>query len=210
MTIQNKNAEQATFNLTLSRWHNVAKRMANLASEASQKALAGFGGARVDGFAGDAQISALKARRVEAQEGLALALALQDDIGAVREAIGLANARTGVAALLARQESINRSAKLLRELIDAQKPGMVPIDGLAAYKPISQGESRYFRGGEDGAVAVGLMDENELLDLKKRVVALQAKGFSVADQINDLNREKISVAISRQTATLIGLAEPQE
>jgi hypothetical protein len=198
--------QKMTFELTLSRWHNVSKRLANLAKEAGDKALAGFGGARVDGYAGEAQTKALTARQKEASEGLALALALQEDIGSIREAIGQANARAGVAALLAKQESINRSSKLLREIVAAQKPEMVPLEGLADYKPLSTSEPRFFRGSEGGAVSVSLMPQEELDRVKAQLAALQAEAFAVADQINDLNREKISASVSAQAARLAGLA----
>jgi hypothetical protein len=107
---------------------------------------------------------------------------------------------------LARQESLNRSSRLLRGIIAAQKPGMVPVDGLADYKPISHGDTRHFyRDKDEGAIAVDLLSDEELSAFKHQLGEFQAQGYRLADDINDLNHEQITATLSHQAALLTGL-----
>lgn len=200
-------SESITLELTLSRWHKVAERLASKANEAAAAATAAFCGQRVNGYAGEAQKSALSERAQEGVKALAEQEIALSALSAIRAALGRANAERGVSDLLARQESANRRLKLVREILAGQRPDMVFPDALETYKPFGETQQRYaYREEPQGAIAVRVLSRDLESKLRLEADALQASLHRLADEANDANAGKIRVSIPLEAARMAGAA----
>lgn len=194
------------FEFNASRWHKIAERLTEKASEAADEARAIFGATRVDGFAGDEQLASLRQREQEGERALETHEIASEAVAAIRSALGAANAASGVSALLAQTERAKRRAKLLKEIVSAQKPEMVSVDSLPSYKPFSEGSGRsMYHREERGAILVRVLSRASEAKLKASIEALTAQGFALSDKANDLNRETVRVELDPRAAALAGL-----
>lgn len=189
-----------------SRWHKIAERLSAKAAQAAEEARAAFANTRVDGFAGDEQTHALLARADEGALALKTHELASSAVSIIRAALGSANAANGVSALMAEAESVKRRVKLLKEIVAAQKPEMVSVEGLPSYKPFSEGAGRsMYHREERGAILVRVLSRSKEAELKAEIEALEARGYALADSANDRNREPVSVELDERAAALAGL-----
>ena len=106
-----------TYTLSLSRWHKVAERLARKHLELTQAAKNVFLNTQVSGYLGEGQVARLQSDGARALADIQKAFQVQDGVMAIRQAIGDANARVGVATLLAQHDAMSRRQKLLEAIL---------------------------------------------------------------------------------------------
>lgn len=191
------------YTLSLSRWHKVAERLSRLYTELTQSARNAFNNTQVGGYLGDAQVDRLKVLAAASLADLHRAFAIQDAIACIRQSIGDANARTGVARILAEHDALSRRHKLLESILVAQGSEMVGLDELPALPSHVVTDDRFDRSR--GQVRVRLLTADQRSELKREADELLARVYSLADRISDLNCERISLDLSDEIVVVAGL-----
>ena len=114
-----------SYMLSLSRWHKVAERLARIYTELTQNARNSFNNTQINGYLGDSQVDRLRDESKAHFAKLYRAFRVQDALFTIRQAIGDANAKTGVARELAEYDALARRYKLLESILTAQSSEMV-------------------------------------------------------------------------------------
>ena len=191
------------YTLSLSRWHKVAERLSRAYLGLTQSARNIFTNTQVSGFLGEAQITRL---RVVSERGLAeleRAFVIQDAISTIRRMIGEANARVGVAPLLASYDALVRRQKLLEGILGAQSCEMISFEEVAYLPNQIVGEDRYDR--QRNLVSVRTLEPEAQALLEAKSAELLGQIYALADQISDLNRERVSIDLPEEVALAGGL-----
>jgi hypothetical protein len=195
-----------TYTLSLTRWHKVAERLTRAYTQLTEAAQTVLTGTKVTGYLGTTQVERLRGQAAEHLEGLRHAFRLQDALVGIRRAIGEANARTGVNAELAEHDALARRQRFLERLLAAQTPQMIALEELdklpAPQLPPTQ--NRYFSETE-AALPVRTLDAPSEAALRAEVEELRTRAYALADHINDLNRERLTLELSEEAAQAAGL-----
>lgn len=192
-----------SYTLSLSRWHKIAERLAKTYTEMTADAKNVLTQTQVTGYFGEGQVSRLREQSRQALAGIKDAFTLQDSLVKLRQAIGEANARTGVAAELAEYDALCRRHKLLANLISVPTVEMVELEDLAQLTRQIVVESRY--DSNRGAVRVSMMDGAAYNELAEEERQLSSRVYALADKINDMNRERLTLELPEEMARIAGL-----
>lgn len=192
------------FVVSISRAHKVAERLSQLAQEAGETAKKAYLNTRVDGYAGDAQATALDLLATKADDALEAHAGYGKALADVRTAIAVANAKQGINALLSELEAVNRRTKLLKDIVGGQRTEMVAPNALEGYKAGS--EAMRYRGEEaPGRIHVRLLDAEQLAEIQAQLDSLKVRAFALSDQIADANRATVEVVMGEALAKEVGL-----
>jgi SpoVK/Ycf46/Vps4 family AAA+-type ATPase len=191
------------YTLSLSRWHKVAERLSRAYVELTHSARDILTNAQVGGYFGHSQLERLKSEAERARLALQRAFAIQDVIAAIRQEIGEANSRTGVGRLLAKHDALSRRHKLLDTVLAAQSSEMVTLDELPNLPRQIVNEDRYDRSRAQ--IRVRVLGAEALEAMKQEADALLVSVYALADQISDLNRERLSIDLPEDVAAAGGL-----
>jgi hypothetical protein len=192
------------YTLPLTRWHKVAERLSRAYGELTQAAHRFLAETKVTGYLGEQQVERLQAQGAEQLEALQRAFRLQEEQVGVRRAIGEANARTGINAELAEHDALARRLKFLEALLAAQSSQMVGLDELEKLPGPQLPQGQFF-SESDRTLAVQTLAPAAEADLRQEVEALRARVYALADRINDLNRERLTLELSEDAARVAGL-----
>lgn len=197
------NMPMKTYTLSLARWHKVAERLARNYAELTRSALTTFTNTTINGFLGDTQIARLKEQTTQQLDGLRHAFTLQDALASIRQALGEANAAAGISRQLAEFDALSRRQKCLETILAGQSSDMVSFDEMSQLPNQIVSEDRYER--QKGSVRVRMLDAEMVKTLQAEAEALRAKVYALADRINDMNRERVTLELSEEIATAAGL-----
>jgi hypothetical protein len=192
-----------SYTLSLSRWHKVAERLARSYAELTQVARNTFNNTQVSGYLGDAQVARLRDLSSQQMDSLHRAFRLQDALASIRQAIGNANAKTGVSKELADYDALSRRQKLLESVLTAQSSEMVDFEEMPQLPKQIVSEDRYDRS--KGAVRVRMLTNDAVASLRTEADQLRVKVYALADKISDLNRERLTLEIDEEIAQAAGL-----
>lgn len=192
-----------TYTLSLSRWHKVAERLSRTYTELTSGVRNTYNNTQINGFLGVAQVARLKEDADSEMANLRRAFQLQDALISIRQAIGQANAQTGVAKELAEYDALTRRHKLLGSILTAQSSDMVGFDEMPQLPKQLVSEDRYDRSR--GALRVRMLDVSTELALRAEATELQARVYALADRISDLNREALELSLPEEIALAAGL-----
>lgn len=194
----------APYTASLSRWHKVAERLSREYTEAvfsSRNTLNQF---KVSAYLGESQEQFLSDQATQSLAQLERAFSVQDCIVRIRQAVGQANVREGIADQLAELDKLNRRVKLLSELVEGQTNDLIGIEDLhkipADY--VADGE-RY--DSKRPSIKVRIMSLEQLAVLTKQFERTRARSYGLADEISDLNRAKLTLELPTWVAELAGL-----
>ena len=134
-----------SYTLSLTRWHKVAERLSRSYTELTQGVRNTFTNTQISGFLGEAQIIRLKESAEKEITKLRSAFELQDALIMIRQAIGEANAKNGVANVLAEYDALNRRQKLLESILTVQSSDMISFDEMPELPKQIIAEDRYDR-----------------------------------------------------------------
>ncbi len=195
------------YSFPVSRWHKVVERLTAKSNEFAKTAKTVFCNTSVDGYSGSEQLARIQGTVEEAQKALQEYSIASCGIASIRSAVAKANVALNVNALLAEQEALNRYIKLVKEILEGQKTEMVEINGLATYQAFGEPTKTRisYREEPKGAVAIKTLSFAQEAEMKERLKAAQAKIYAIADQINDLNRERVDIDLSDDIAEMAGL-----
>ena len=194
------------FVVSISRAHKVAERLSQLAQEAGETAKKAYLNTRVDGYAGDAQATALDLLATKADDALEAHAGYGKALADVRTAIAVANAKQGINALLSELEAVNRRTKLLKDIVGGQRTEMVAPNALEGYKAVGGSEAMRYRGEEaPGRIHVRLLDAEQLAEIQAQLDSLKVRAFALSDQIADANRATVEVVMGEALAKEVGL-----
>lgn len=193
-----------TLSLSLSRWHKVAERLAREYTETVYGAKQALTQTRVSACLGESQEKALRSESEEWQKRLAWVFRVQDTLAEIRCALGNANSQNGVSAKLAEFDKLNRRQKVLTELIEGQGADMIAIDELKNIPQdyVADGD-RY--DSKRPQLRVRMLDREAVAQLKQQLEGVRSRAYALSDEIADLNRATLSIAISEDVASLAGL-----
>jgi hypothetical protein len=192
-----------SYTLSINRWHKVAERLAKTYTELSQSARNAYTNTQIGGYLGESQIARLRESGQSEMQNLFRAFKTQDALIELRRAIGEVNAKNGVALELAKYDALMRRHKLLDTILNAQTSDMVGLDEVAMLPNQMIVDGLYERNRSKVKVKV-LDGPNEEL-LRKEAEAILAKAYALADRINDLNQERMTLALAEDIASLVGL-----
>ena len=191
------------YTLSLSRWHKVGERLSRVYLELSRSSRAVFTNTQVGCYLGEAQVARVKADAERGLVDLTRAFEIQDAVCVIRQAIGEANARVGVAPLLAQHDALSRRHKLLESLLAAQGSELVSLEELPNLPAQIVAEDRFDRSR--GQVRVRTMEPAVQALLKGQAGAVLVQVYALADSISDLNRERVTVSLPQDVAAAGGL-----
>jgi hypothetical protein len=191
------------YTLSLSRWHKVAERLSRSYTEMIQVARGTFNNTQVNGFLGETQVARLRDQAAQQMERLHEAFKLQDAVASIRQAVGDANARTGVSRELADYDALSRRHKFLESILTAQSSDMVDFGEMPQLPKQIVSEDRYDRS--KATVRVRMLDNEMARSLRAEADELRVKVYALADRISDLNRERLSLELSEEIARAAGL-----
>lgn len=190
--------------LSLTRWHKVAERLSREYTESVYAVKLTLTQTRVTSFLGEEQQEALHAAAKAASQRLERAFRVQDALSDVRRVLGDANAQKGVSAKLAELDKLNRRLKVVTELVEAQSADMISIDQLKNIPRdyVADGNSY---DSKRPLLHVRMLDKETLADLVREFEAIRSRSYALSDEIADLNRATVSLAVSDEVATLAGI-----
>lgn len=194
----------AAYTSTLSRWHKVAERLSREYTETVFSSRVTLNQFKVSAYLGESQEQFLRDQATHSLAALDRAFAVQDCIVRIRQAVGHANVREGIADQLAELDKLNRRVKVLSELVEGQTNDLIGIEDLhkipADY--VADGE-RY--DSKRPSIKVRVMSLEQLAVLTDQFERTRARSYGLADEISDLNRVKLTVELPTWVAELAGL-----
>jgi len=193
-----------TYTLSLSRWHKVAERLSRDYTETVFAVREGFNNTRISAHLGESQETFLQSRSAEYENALERAFRLQDAVTDIRIALGDANARHGITAVLGEFDKLNRRIKALSSILEGQRSDMVAIGELKNLPEvfISDNDS-YSRSRPE--IRVRMLEPQAEQKLRKELEGLKSKAYALGDKVNDLNRATVEIEVSEEVARLAGL-----
>lgn len=192
-----------SYALSISRWHKVAERLARTYTELTHGVSNTFSNTQINGYFGSAQITRLKESAKSEYTQLHRAFDLQDALIQIRQAIGEANAKNGVANVLAEYDALTRRQKLLESILTAQSSDMVSFDDMPELPKQFVSEDRYDRSR--ASLRVRMLDSTTESLLRKESEDLRAKVYVLADRISDLNCDRVTLELPEDVAQAAGL-----
>ena len=186
-------SQNKTFTLSLSRWHTIAKRLSAHGEALFENAMSVLGSANVQHELGETQKAALLERGSKALADLSEARSAISAAARVRAALSHANAAHGISAKLALAEGMRREVQLLDQLSRIDLLARVELD--KANEALSKRPS-----SEDvigmrrvGALPVALVAIDALDPHARDKSLLERQQQELMDEINDLNRNTLSI-----------------
>lgn len=192
-----------SYTLSVNRWHKVAERLAKTYTELSQSARNTYTNTQIGGYLGESQITRLRESAQSEMHKLFHAFEVQDALIELRRAIGEVNAKNGVALELAKYDALMRRHKLLDTILNSQTSDMVSLDEVAMLPNQMIVDGLYERNRSK--VKVKILDVQSEARLRQEAEQVLAKAYSVADRINDLNQERMTLDLPEAMAPLVGL-----
>ncbi len=193
----------ASHTLSLTRWHKVAERLSRTYTELAQSARNSFTNTQVSGYLGESQVGRIRELGEMELNNLHRAFQLQESLIQIRQAIGEANAKTGVNRELAEYDALMRRHKLLETILNAQSTDMVGIEEIQMLPKQILSEDRYDR--TRGTVKVKILSSEAELDLHEEARNLLARSYALSDRISDLNRERLTLDLPEDISKEAGL-----
>ena len=193
----------ASHTLSLTRWHKVAERLSRTYTELAQSARNAFTNTQVSGYLGETQVDRIRVLGGIELNNLHRAFQLQESLIQIRQAIGEANAKTGVNRELAEYDALMRRHKLLETILNAQSTDMVGIEEIQMLPKQILSEDRYDR--TRGTIKVKILSSEAELDLHEEARSLLARSYALSDRISDLNRERLTLELPEDIAKEAGL-----
>lgn len=194
----------AAYTATLSRWHKVAERLSREYTEVVFSCRATLNQCKVSVYLGESQEQMLTEQATLTLAELDRAFLVQDCIVRIRQAVGQANVREGIADQLAELDKLNRRVKVLSELVEGQTNDLIGIEDLhkipADY--VADGD-RY--DSKRQPIKVRIMSLEQLAVLTDQFERTRARSYGLADEISDQNRAKLTLELPIWVAELAGL-----
>jgi hypothetical protein len=192
-----------SYTLSINRWHKVAERLSKAYTELSQSARNAYTNTQIAGFLGESQVERLRESAESEMQKLFRAFEIQDALSDLRRAIGEVNARNGVSLELAQYDALMRRHKLLEIILNAQTSDMVSLSEIAMLPNQIMGDGLYERSRSK--IKVKVLENEHETRLRKEAEALLAKAYALADRINDLNQERMTLELPEEMASVAGL-----
>ncbi len=192
-----------SYTLSINRWHKVAERLSKAYTELSQSARNAYTNTQIAGFLGESQVERLRESADSEMQKLFRAFEIQDALIDLRRAIGEVNAKNGVSLELAQYDALMRRHKLLEIILNAQTSDMVSLSEIAMLPNQIMGDGLYERSRSK--IKVKVLENEHETRLRKEAEALLAKAYALADRINDLNQERMTLELPEEMASVAGL-----
>lgn len=187
--------QNKTFTLSLSRWHTIAKRLSVHGEALFENAMSVLGSANVQHELGDTQKAALVERGSKALADLTEARSAISTAALVRAALSHANAQHGISAKLAMAEGMRREVQLLDQLGRIDLLARVELD-KANDTLTKRTTSEDIMGTRRlGALPVALVAIDALDTHARDKSLLERQQQELMDEINDLNRNTLSIEL---------------
>lgn len=192
------------YQVTLSRAHKIAERLASRLGELRAEAEKLAESSTLTGYS-DAQIKRLgeNGKRAVAlineQEAAVAALV------AVRSAVGKANAAHGITDALAQIEGNKKLLAGVEAILKSQdettRGGLVRIEELSDYKTVGNTEGAL----RSSYINVSVLTDAQVADLAERKKKLERANFTLNDKLADLNGKLVELTIEAPIAEFLGL-----
>lgn len=194
----------SAYTFTLSRAHAIADRLRKAADAKSEEAQNTLSGVALTAELTAEQRDVFRARgeraRVqveEARQGYTL-------VAHIRAAVAEANAKHGISRLLAETEAKRAEVRVLSVLVNLGNEALTAAtldtltDALKARPTDSQGRVL-------GSVRISLLGLSQFEPYRETRTVLQAQINALSDQVNDLNKNTITVELPENLAKEVGL-----
>lgn len=192
------------YTLSLSRWHKVAERLSREYTETVFEVREGFNNTRISAHLGESQETLLQSRSAGFENALERAFRLQDAVSDIRIALGDANAKHGITAVLGEFDKINRRIKAVSSILEGQRSDMVGIGELKNLPEVFISDNDgYSRNRPE--IRVRMLEPLSEQKLRKELESLKSKAYALGDQVNDLNRATVAIEVTEEVARFAGL-----
>lgn len=192
-----------TYSCTLTRWHKVTERLTKEYSALTKAAKSGLADTTVTEYLGEAQEARLIDLRDNCLKQIDNALAVQDAIVHIRQALGTANENQGVSRALADYDKLVKRVNLFDSLLSARSSEQVAIGELKAVKNPARSEKYLDRG--QPKIAVAMLEGESLERLQAQFSETTTAMYAQADRLADLNKWVLEIALEPEIAKLAGL-----
>lgn len=192
-----------TYSCTLTRWHKVTERLTKEFSALTKAAKAGLAETTVTEYLGEAQETRLIDLRDNCLKQIDSALAVQDAIVHIRQTLSAANESQGVSRALANYDKLVKRVNLFESLLSTQSSEKVAIAELKAVKNPGRSEKYLDRG--QPKIAVAMLEGKPLEQLQAQFSKATTAMYVQADELADLNKWVLDIALEPEIAKLAGL-----
>lgn len=194
------------YSLTLTRWHSVVERINAALKEREARAVAAFTAATISPWNKEGVEQKAAGIAARARADLALVEHASAAVAAIRSALAGRNAALGIAARLAEVEAANRRIALYRAVLDKQSVDMVQPEHLRHVPALAVADAEPAWGRrEPPRITLQVADAAFLAELAAKLAREQARAHALLDEIADLNREKLELAIAPELTEIAGL-----
>lgn len=196
-----------THTLTLNRAHKVVERLKTLAKQHETLVLQNGSATDIALPVGNGVIARLGERCTEFESAMRDYQSTSESLVFVRQAIGRANSANGINDLLAEQEGINRTLKILKTVISQSgDSSAVSPSELKDYPvpQVQQSGGGYLSQRQTGIKVLSLSLDRKK-DLEDEAKALQSKLHGLADRISEANRASVTFELSAEISEAVGL-----
>ncbi|MBV5322790.1 MAG: hypothetical protein JZU60_03015 [Ilumatobacteraceae bacterium] len=192
-----------TYSCTLTRWHKVTERLTKEYSALTKAAKSGLAETTVTEYLGEAQEARLIELRDTCLKQIDNALAVQETIVQIRQALGTTNENQGVSRALADYDKLVKRVNLFESLLSARTSEQVAISELKAVKNPGRSE-KYLERGQP-KIAVAMLEGEPLERLQAQFSEATTAMYAQADRLADLNKWVLEIALEPEIAKLAGL-----
>lgn len=185
--------------VTLSRAHKINERINTKLAELRALVASKGQAVSVQSYAGEEQIDLIKAGAAAALAAVPTYVALAIAQASLRQAVGRANASTGISDLLTTVEKNKRLVSLCDALIAvAPNANTLSTDALSK-RPVGEMIKDY------GSVAVSSLSAAQLEPYAATKATLERENFALQDKLSDLNAHKVSFEVDEQIIDMLSL-----
>lgn len=195
------------YSLTLSRWHKVVERLNAALKEREARAVIAFTAAAISPWNKEGVEQKAAGIAARAKADLALVEQASAAVAAIRSALAARNAALGIAARLAEVEAANRRIALYRAVLEKQTVDMVQPEHVRHVPAVAVADTEPAWGRrEPPRITLQVADAAYLAELAAKLAREQARTHALLDEIADLNREKLELAVAPELIEIAGLA----
>lgn len=192
--------------LTLNRWHKVVERLTLQLSHVDSQLRDAGAPVRVNLIPGsdlrsfDADIQKFDSLLAEYQ-------LLGSTIYTIKSAVGVANAQLGISDKIAMQAALRKQANAFRRAMASMKGTGVTQDEAKNLLKVLTKKAIAEEGTNSlqTAVMVKLFTDEQVAMIDTNIVAIERNINRIADEVSDLNKEKIKLNIAAYAVAVAGL-----
>jgi hypothetical protein len=192
---------------TLTRWHKIADRVKQAASETKQKNMNTLQSSRsIDADTFSVRKGALESATAKAiGEQSVLYFSLLGTLFMIRRALAQANVKNGVSDLLSQMEEAKQTGEYYENMLETTEGTLTQDEFSALYQKKNAAAKNSSSSVSMYGVSVTFMSEAMVAGVAEKRDAARKLVNALADKLSDANATRITLDVDLSVATVIGL-----